>query len=262
MKLFFREYGRYTEDGPSLILLHGLLGSSSNWHSLARALAVDYHLIVPDLRNHGRSNHSDTMDYPAMADDIAELMDEHGLDSALLIGHSMGGKAAMWYALEQPAQVAALVVVDIAPVPYGHGFGDIFQALQAVNLDGINGRAEAESTLAVYLDDRELRQYLLQNLVRNGDSWAWRINLDGLIKEMDAVVDFPLASTAQVYPGPTLFAYGTESDYVQAGHQQTIRTLFPYARMRAISGAGHWVYSDQPVAFMAALKAFLAAIAN
>ncbi len=260
MKLHFREYGTYTGDRPSLVLLHGLLGSAANWHSLARALAVDYHVVVPDLRNHGRSGHNDRMDYPALGDDVAELMEEHGLDSAMLVGHSMGGKVAMWFALERPGQVDALVVVDIAPVSYAHGFGDIFQALQAVDLDRIANRGEAQATLARYLDDGELRQYLLQNLVRKGDSWAWRLNLEVLAEEMDAIVGFPPVAAGKVYPGPALFVYGTESNYLQTAYHQPIRALFPYARLRAIAGAGHWVYTDQPSSFQAALSVFLAAI--
>jgi pimeloyl-ACP methyl ester carboxylesterase len=130
-----------------------------------------------------------------------------------------------------------------------------------VELDGIVNRGEAEATLAHYLEDLELRQYLLQNLVREGDSWAWRINLEVLIEEMDAIVDFP-TTTAMVYPGPALFIYGSESNYIQKDHHQPIRSLFPYARMRAIAGAGHWVYSDQPRAFQSALDTFLSSLRN
>ena len=174
MELYYREYGSYRERHPTLILLHGLLGSSSNWHSIARKLEANHHVIVPDLRNHGRSPHSDDVGYPSLAQDVADLMDEHGLDSAVLIGHSMGGKAAMWLALEQPERVAGLVVVDIAPVAYPNRFDAIYAALQAVDLNNLKQRDEADAILAGYLDGVALRQYLLQSLQQRDGVWSWR----------------------------------------------------------------------------------------
>ncbi len=257
MKLHFREYGTYRENRPTLILLHGLLGSSANWHGIARRLASDYYVIVPDLRNHGTSPHADGVDYPAMSGDLMELMDEHGLDSALLIGHSMGGKVAMWLSLQQPERIEGLVVADIAPVRYEHRFDDLFRALRSIDLGNLRNRGEADASLAAILNDPGLRQYLLQNLTRLGERWRWRINLDALEAGMEEVVGFPQVAPGTEYPGPALFIYGTASDYVRAEYQPQIHALFPHARLRAVPGAGHWLYSEQPEAFLSGLRGFV-----
>ncbi len=256
MKLHYREYGSYSDRHPTLILLHGLLGSSSNWLSLARQLADDFHLLVPDLRNHGRSPHHPEVGYPALAEDLAELIDEQGLDSALLIGHSMGGKTAMWLALHQPQRVSGLVVVDIAPVRYANRFQQIYEALHAVDRATVGSRAEADQVLAGYLDEVGLRQFLLQNLHLQDGEWGWRMNLQALAAGMDAIVDFPLQSEPS-YSGPTLFIYGEQSDYVEPQSKQVISRLFPDARMSCIRNAGHWVYAEQPQAFSSLLSSFL-----
>lgn len=258
MKLRVREFGDYTGERPTLILLHGLFGSSANWHSIARRLAGSEHVLVPDLRNHGLSPHHGVMDYSAMSADLMRLIDEHGFDSVRLVGHSMGGKLAMWLALDRPEQVAGLVVVDIAPVAYAHSFDAIFAALSGLDLGSIGDRQQAHDELANSLPDPALRHYLLQNLLREEGQWRWRMNLQGLIDAIDDILDFPLPPGAGEYPGPALFVYGSESDYVQASHHQRIFRLFPHARLRAIPGAGHWVYAEQPEAFCSALGPFLA----
>jgi pimeloyl-ACP methyl ester carboxylesterase len=257
MHLNFREYGSYTDRQPTLIFLHGLFGASSNWHSIARRLESRFHVIAPDLRNHGRSPHDESMDYPAMAADVAELIDEHGLDSALLVGHSMGGKAAMRLALENPALVAALVVVDIAPVSYDHRHDTIFTALQELPLATLSGRDEAARLLFARLGDRGLVQYLLQNLVRHDQGWRWRLNLAVLARRIGEIADFPEPEANDGYAGRTLFIHGGASDYLQPRYRARINTLFPHARLRAIPGAGHWVYAEQPDAFFSVLNGFL-----
>lgn len=257
MKLYFREYGSYQDQRHSLIFLHGLLGSSSNWHSIARRLEDRFHILVPDLRNHGRSPHSDRMNYPTMAEDLAELIDDHGLDSAHLIGHSMGGKVAMLLALDQPRLVSGLVVVDIAPVDYPNRFAEIFAALQEIDTAKLQNHEQANRQLAQAITEPSLRQYLLQNLQRQGASWYWRNNLEVLRREIDSLTSFPDLHAHSSYAGPVLFIYGAASDYLQPEHQPRIRTIFPHARFRRIAGAGHWVYAEQPDAFFAALNSFL-----
>jgi esterase len=257
MTLHYREYGVYQEGRESLILLHGFLGSSSNWHGIARKLAGDRHLIVPDLRNHGRSFHDDGVGYPALAGDLADLMDEQGLDSAVFIGHSMGGKAAMWLALERPELVSSLVVVDIAPVSYPNRFGLILDTLNELELEHLESRAQADRLLAGGLNDPGLRQYLLQNLHLADGRWAWRINLPALSAGINAIVGFSPAADTSQYLGPTLFLYGGLSDYVLPEYRGRIESLFPYARMRSVPGAGHWVYSENPQGFLDALLPFL-----
>ncbi len=257
MGLFYREYGRYNERNPTLILLHGLLGSSANWHGIARKLEANHHLIVPDLRNHGRSSHSEDVGYPSLAWDVADLIDEHGLDSVVLIGHSMGGKVAMWLALEQPEKVAKLVVVDIAPVAYPNRFDTIYAGLLAIDLNNLKQREEADAALAGYLDSVSLRQYLLQNLQQRNGEWSWRVNLDALLSGMERILSFPETSPGAQYLGAPLFIHGNESDYVLAEHSQSISRYFPYMRLRTVPGAGHWVYAEQPDAFITALTGFL-----
>ena len=257
MQLHYREYGQRDPSQPSLLLLHGLFGSAVNWHGIARRLQGRLHILSPDLRNHGRSPHSNTMDYPSMAGDILRLLDTLRLEHAVLVGHSMGGKAAMWLALHHPERVRALVVVDIAPVRYRHGFSDILRALESVPLESLQNRAAADKALAGSLDSPLLRGYLLQNLVREDDRWSWRINLPALRRNMDKIVDFPVPPADRQFPGDTLFIYGGQSDYLNPDNAVSARRFFPYARLRLIPEAGHWVYSDAPEAFVTALSAFL-----
>ncbi len=257
MKLHYREYGRYDDRRPTLILLHGLLGSSANWHGIARRLEAEHHLLVPDLRNHGRSPHADEMGYPEMAGDLLQLVDEQGLDQALFIGHSMGGKVAMWLALAEVERVSGLVVVDIAPVAYHHSFAPIIGAMRAVDLQRLESRQAADEILAQHLPDLGLRQYLLQNLALENRRWRWRVNLSAIESAMPSILDFPLPGHNSSYPGQTLFLYGSESDYVQPGHEARIRSLFPYARLRVVSGAGHWLYAQRPEQFVSAVAAFV-----
>jgi esterase len=258
MELHFREYG--DPAAPPVLLLHGLLGSSANWGVVARRLASDYRVVTPDLRNHGRSPHDARMTYPAMAADLLALLDSLGLDSAVLVGHSMGGKAAMWCALEAGDRVSGLVPVDIAPVAYPHRFDTLLRALGAVDLGALAHRRDADEVLARYLPDAALRGYLLQNLVRHQGAWRWRINLAGIRRSIDTLLGFPPAGEDHPYPGPVLLLYGAESDYVSPEVEPRVRGLFPYARLRGVPGAGHWVYAERPDAFLQALQGFLSRI--
>lgn len=254
LELFRREYG----DGGAtpLLLLHGLFGSSANWHGIARRLADSRRVLVPDLRSHGRSPSGDIVSYPAMADDLTKLLDAEGIGEVAIVGHSMGGKAAMWLALTHPERVRALAVVDIAPVAYPHRFDTIFDPLLTLDLSRLMDRKAADALLAGRLPDPSLRGYLLQSLVREGEGWRWRLDLQALAASIDEIVSFSDPG-GRKYPGPTLFIYGTESDYVSGEHLRAIRGLFPLARLRAVPGAGHWVYADQPDAFVRALESFL-----
>ncbi|OOZ36318.1 hypothetical protein BOW51_07760 [Solemya velesiana gill symbiont] len=257
MKLNYREYGVFREDRPSLLLLHGLLGSSANWHSIARELGSDCHLIVPDLRNHGGSPHDSDISYDAMVADLLALIDDQGFDSVVLVGHSMGGKAAMWLSLNYPDLVEGLVVVDISPVRYPNRFGTILKALCELDLDGLDDRGQADMKLAQLLEQRALRQYLLQNLVQQAGQWNWRVNLEAIEKGLDGIIGFPDVDDNSQYLGPVQFIYGGNSDYVQHEHERIIRDTFPFACLRSVPGAGHWVYSEKPDEFLAALRSFL-----
>ena len=255
-ELYYREAGN--PEAKPLILLHGLFGSSANWMGITRRLAPHWHIIIPDLRNHGRSPHADTMSYPSMVDDVINLMDRLEISTASMIGHSMGGKLAMTLALNHGERVDKLVVADVAPVNYEHRFDAIFNGLQAIELSKLSDRQEADQILAEHFDNQELRQYLLQNLVKQSEGWSWRFNLAGLKKEIETITGVP-DMAGNSFPGEVLFIYGGNSSYVKEEYLPVIRTLFPFARLRMLAGAGHWVYAEQPEQFSQAVTTFLKA---
>lgn len=256
VELYYREAGN-PEYRP-LILLHGLFGSSANWMGVVRRLESDWRLIVPDLRNHGRSPHAPSMSYLEMAEDILAMMDRLGLGDAQLLGHSMGGKLAMTLALRDAERVDKLVVADVAPVNYAHRFDAIFKGLQTLNLDRLGDRKEADRLLSASVESAETRQYLLQNLLKKEDGWSWRFHLAVLLEEIETITGFPDLSGSS-FPGEALFIYGGNSSYVQADSLSRIREFFPFARMRMLSGAGHWVYAEQPDSFVQIVSNFLKA---
>ncbi|MES9969759.1 MAG: alpha/beta fold hydrolase [Candidatus Thiodiazotropha sp.] len=241
---------------PTLCLLHGLFGSANNWMGIVKYLADDFHIIAPDLRNHGRSPHHDCMDYKVMAGDLLQLLDDLAVSEVSLLGHSMGGKVAMWLALQQPERIEKLVVADIAPVAYTHSFANIFQGLKAVPLDEIQQRDAAEQRLAEWVVDKGVRQYLLQNLVKQPGGWSWRFNLEVLRKAIPDLIGFPQPGR-RIYAGEVLFIHGERSDYVTDAYRETISQLFPHFRKRMLHGAGHWLYAEQPQLFAQAVKSFL-----
>jgi len=245
-------------EGPPLLILHGLYGSGSNWGSHAKWLAEHFRVILPDLRNHGRSPHHPDMSYPAQAADLLALLDRLDIDQALVLGHSMGGKAAMTLALRHPRRVRALVAADIAPVSYrdqDHGHDCIIQALRALPVADVCSRDEADRLLAEAIPEKMVRQFLLTNLQRVGDRYAWRIPLDILADQLPAIQDFPALEGS--YQGPALFVHGADSDYVTEANIPRIRALFPAARIAAVAGAGHWLHVQQPAGFAAQVRTFL-----
>ncbi len=245
-------------DGPPLLILHGLYGSSANWSRHARWLAERYRVILPDLRNHGRSPHHPRMDYPAMAADLIQLLDDCDCPQAVVMGHSMGGKAAMAMALAHPERVRALVVADIAPVNYGtadHGHDDILDAMAGVDFGRVAGREDVDAALARVVTTPMVRQFLLTNLQREGDGWGWRLPVATLQQALPLLMDFPAYDDQ--YRGPSLFIHGQRSDYVQAEQAPAIRRLFPQAEITGVPGAGHWLHVEQPERFAEALGDWL-----
>lgn len=252
-------YKRYSQEGAPLLVLHGLFGSLSNWGWHCKQLAEHYAVIGVDLRNHGDSPHSDEHDYPLMAEDVRQLMTRLGLESASIIGHSMGGKVAMQLALSYPELVEKLVVVDIAPVSYpadADGHMNVLAAMDAVRLDSIKSRTEAEATLEDYISDQATRQFVLTNLVRNEEgSFDWRLNKDSLRKNY-ANLRAELEAT-QSFTKPVLFVKGSQSPYIQTEHEAQIMELFPVASVKVIIDAGHWLHAEQPQALQKILLKFL-----
>ncbi|RMG34334.1 MAG: alpha/beta fold hydrolase [Gammaproteobacteria bacterium] len=256
VSLYHREYGT---DGPAIVLLHGLFGSSANWGSIARELSGRYRVIVPDLRNHGQSPHVEDMGYPAMAGDVVALCERLALDRPVIVGHSMGGKVAMCLALAQADGVRGLGVVDIAPVAYEHDFSIVLDAFEAVDLQTLQRREQADQQMAAHLPDPRVRAFLLQNLVRDADGWHWRLNLAALRANMSQITGFDCSGTGP-YNGPTRFIHGNDSDYLLPDHHPRIRRLFPAAGFCPVADAGHWVYAEQRAGFMHCLEGLLEAI--
>lgn len=257
LSLNFRQFG---DSGMPLLILHGLFGSLSNWAWHSRKLAESYQVFALDMRNHGASPHSDQMSYPLMAADVKRFMDEQGIDKALVLGHSMGGKVAMQLALNWPERVEKLVVADISPVYYGgNGKGEhdaIFKGMNAVDLSVIKNRKEADEVLAQWEPDEIVRQFLLANLVR-GESggFEWRINLAALQKNYEALRDAPEGDGQ--YQGPVLFVRGDESRYIQSRHKEEILSLFPAAQVKTIMQTGHWLHAEKPETFFRIVSDFL-----
>jgi esterase len=261
VELFYRDFGDRAHSATPLILLHGLFGSAVNWQSIAQQFAKQQRVIVPDQRNHGRSPHMDNMSYDGMANDLAELLDRLAIGPVNLVGHSMGGKTAMALALEQPQRVAKLVVVDTAPVKYPSRFEILIDALVALDLNRIKQRRDADRELAAAIPEPGVRRFLLQNLERGANgALRWRVNLPALRAELDDIMDFPLDPDDSRFEGDTLFLHGGNSDYVTPAFAPRIRRFFPHARLQAIPGAGHWLYTEKPREFVCALQAELARV--
>jgi esterase len=247
--------------GSDVVIMHGLFGMGRNWAGIAGALADSHRVFTVDLRNHGASPWADEMTYPAMAADVARLIERHTEAPVLVIGHSMGGKTAMTLALTQPDLVRRLAVVDIAPVPYDHDFEGHIRAMANLDTATLSRRSEAEAMLLDALEDASLVRFLVRNLKANPETggFAWGINLDALARHMDDVLDFPVFEADAAYEGPTLFLSGAHSDYVQSHHQGEIERLFPHARVEVVADAGHWLHADKPAETAALLRAFLTA---
>jgi pimeloyl-ACP methyl ester carboxylesterase len=252
--LHYREFGK--KGAPVICLLHGLFGAANNWLGIVKQLEDDFHIITPDMRNHGRSPHHQCMDYSLMMWDLLGLFDLLAIDEVHLIGHSMGGKVAMWLALQQPERVKKLVVADIAPVAYRHGFEGIFEGLCALPLDKIGRREEADQRLAEWVADTGVRQYLLQNLVKQPEGWSWRFNLAVLHKTIQTLTAFPDPGRRQ-FAGEVLFIQGERSNYIKQAYHEKIGRLFPHYRQRMLHNTGHWIYAEQPQLFAQAVRGFL-----
>lgn len=241
-------------DGPPLVIAHGLFGAARNWSGLSKRYAKDQRVIAVDMRNHGDSPHDAVHDYPAMAGDLARVIDRSG-GPAQVLGHSMGGKAAMTLALTRPDLVERLIVADIAPVSYGHTQQGYIDAMRAVDLSAVFRRSDVDPILMEAAPEAGVRAFLLQNLVIKDGRARWRINLDALEANMGALVGFPTLGGR--YEGPALFVHGGASAYVTEAHHGEIRRLFPAAEIVAIPGAGHWLHAEQPQAFLQATLRFL-----
>ena len=253
VQLAFESVGR----GEPVLLLHGLFGSSTNWRQVARGLAERHRVLGVDLRNHGASPWSASMNYLDMAEDVRALIEREGLARPAVVGHSMGGKTAMALALLHPASVARLVVVDIAPVAYGDRFSPYVQAMSGIDTLAASSRSEVQRRLGEAIPDAGVVGFLMQNLVMRNDHFDWRLNLAGLGASLQALGDFPAPLLARRYEGPVTVIAGALSDYVKPADRERFEALFPRLNFEFVEGAGHWVHAEQPQAFLAALRSAL-----
>jgi pimeloyl-ACP methyl ester carboxylesterase len=252
MNISFEEFGN--PQHPPLIILHGFFASARNWRTVAEKLATQFHVYVLDQRNHGASFHDAVMDYPTMAADLFAFIEQQGLTKVSLLGHSMGGKVAMWFALNHPRFVDKLIVADIAPVSYIHCFDATISALQALPLAQISNRKQADEFLATAIPELSYRQFLLQNLVLVDGAYQWRVDLAIFQRTAPAIIAFPDTDKVTPFIGKTLFIAGEQSNYVQI---EDINPLFPSATLSIVANAGHWLHVQQPAVFISRVADFL-----
>jgi len=250
MKLFFRESGQ----GEPLIILHGLFGSSDNWYTHAKTFASHFKVYLVDQRNHGQSPHSDEFNYKALTLDLEEFMTEHAIEKPILLGHSMGGKTAMNFAVKNPDKLSKLIVVDIVPKYYPVHHDQILEGLESVDLKIVQSRTEADQLLSKYVPEPDVRQFLLKNLSRTESGFEWKINIKGIgknIEQIGAALEYP-----GTFSGPTLFIKGAKSNYYKSGDEVSIKTIFPQAEIKSID-TGHWVQAEKPQEFAQMVLTFL-----
>lgn len=249
------EYG----SGPPLLILHGVFGAARNWSTVAQRLAASRRVFALDARNHGASPWAETMSYAEMSADVGAFIAARGLGPVALLGHSMGGKTAMLYALHHAEAVERLVIVDVAPVAYPPTLTAYAHAMRAARLDGVTRRAEVDRQLADAIPSAAERAFLLQNLVFEEGRAHWRLNLPVIERSMPELSGFPALPPGLAFAKPALFIAGERSPYVRPEHRPAIEHLFPEAQIVHIPGAGHWVHAERLDAFLALAAPFLAA---
>ncbi|MBK6479952.1 MAG: alpha/beta fold hydrolase [Saprospiraceae bacterium] len=253
MNLYSKIYG---EGRATLVILHGLFGSSDNWQTFAKSIADRYQVITIDLRNHGLSPHDPEFDFECMAGDLQETFDTLNLSKINLMGHSLGGKVAGYFALNHPSYLRSLIVIDIAPKSYPPHHELYFNAMLGLNLEEVTTRTQADHWLSKQITDAGIRQFLLKNLMRDdAGTFKWRFNLQALYRHYDNI-NIPLSSD-HPFSKPALFIKGENSNYILPDDAVLIKELFTHAEVKQIDGAGHWVHADQPVRLKEMVLEFL-----
>lgn len=254
MKLFYRHFGQ----GSPVIVLHGLFGQSDNWLSIGKRLAEHFSVFIPDMRNHGQSAHSSSLSYQAMSDDILEFIDENNIVNPIIIGHSMGGKAAMHFTLEHPHLVKKLAVIDISlrKYPERRIHTHIVSTMLSLTLSSFTTRQEVEKALIEKIDNERIRMFILKNLYyKHHGKLAWRLNLDAINNSLDMLFD--AVDVPGTFDKEVLFVRGEKSDYIPDEDVGLIKRSFPKAEIITISGATHWVHADAPDELFGILAEFL-----
>lgn len=254
MQLNYKVFG----EGEPLIILHGLLGSLDNWQTLAKQYAEHFTVFIVDLRNHGKSPHSDEFSYDLMVEDILNFCNENFIYRCHLLGHSMGGKVAMQFALSHGDYIEKLIIADIAPVTYDPGHNTIFEALRSIDLKTVQQRKEVDDILAQSIPQFGVRQFLMKGLTRDeNNAFVWKFNLDSLWKNYTKILG--TFQTEDNFDGETLFIYGDQSDYIQEAYFPIIDKYFVNNEKVVIQGAGHWLHAENPKEFLGKTLSFLLA---
>lgn len=241
MKLNFKHFG----EGVPLVILHGLFGSLDNWQTVGKQLAENFSVYLVDLPNHGKSPHTDSFNYDEMANAVADFCKENKLENITLLGHSMGGKTAMNFAVNHPELLKKLIVVDIAPKKYPPHHDEILDGLLSFNPSEIESRQEADELMSAKIGNLGIRMFLLKNLTRSKNGgYEWKMNLALLKKEVSKVIEetkisFPISI-------PTLFIRGEKSNYILEQDSDLIYDLFPNSKIETVENAGHWVHAENP----------------
>ncbi|MDH5366344.1 MAG: alpha/beta fold hydrolase [Cyclobacteriaceae bacterium] len=251
MNLFFRKTG----EGSPLIILHGLFGSSDNWLSIAKVLGNNHTVYSVDQRNHGQSPHSDFFNYKIMANDLKAFIEENNIDNPIILGHSMGGKTAMQFAVNNPKMLKKLILVDIGAKSYPIHHDTILKGLNSINIDELKSRGEADQQLSKYVSETGIRQFLLKNIARSADGFKWKMNLPIIEKEIEQV-GIGLSNN-DFYKGDTLFIRGKNSNYILDEDIDGLNHHFPKYKLETIENAGHWLHAEQPEKFVEIVKNFI-----
>lgn len=253
MKLFFKKFG----EGPPLLILHGLFGSSDNWQTQAKAFAEDHTVYLVDQRNHGHSPHSSEFSYPLMAEDLYELLAEEGLRDVNLIGHSMGGKTILWFAQQYGFLVHKMIVADMGIKAYPPHHDLVFAGLFEVDVERCESRKQAEERISKHIQDTSTIQFLLKNLYwKEPGKLAWRFNLPVLFEKREETMKGLSDITIN---NEVLFLRGGMSNYVKDEDFASIQKLVPHATFETIDHAGHWLHAENPVEFVAHCKKYFSA---
>jgi pimeloyl-ACP methyl ester carboxylesterase len=249
----YKEFGQ----GEPLIILHGLFGTLDNWQTLARSFGEHFTVFILDWRNHGKSAWQNTHRYSDLSNDLNEFMEAHWIHKAHILGHSMGGKAAMQFAADHTDKIDKLIIADIAPHAYTGGHESVFNALFAVDFTKITTRKEVEAILHHHINDIGTIQFLLKNLTRNEENslLSWKMNVPVLYEYYPEILGNILIS--EPIKKQTLFLRGANSPYIQDKDWQNILHLFPNAQLNTIPNAGHWIHAEQPLAFANTVQDFL-----
>ena len=252
MSLFYRKYG----SGEALIILHGLFGSSMNWNAIGKKLSADYTVYLVDQRNHGKSFHSDDFNYVLLSKDINDFMLQNNIEKAHLLGHSMGGKAALQFVFDYPEKLLSVIIVDIGIKQFDFKDSDLLQAMVNLRLHEFTNRQEIDHQLAIKIPEFSLRQFIMQNIKRSKEgNFQWRMNLSVLYENINEVGR--KIETGNVFYKPALFIRGSDSNYIMDEDKKEINKYFKKVTYNDVKGAGHWVHFDQPNEFLKRVQAFL-----